>query len=236
METSLLSRLQEEKASRLKGGLYHHTQIKLAYNSNRIEGSALSEEQTRYIFETNTLNVNPNESVNVYDIIETVNHFSCFDFMLDTAEDDLSEEMINEFLRLLKTGILDSRKEWFNDDNKTRPNTAGGAETSPTAEASGAMNALLDSYYKTEPVDFAAIVDFHYRFEKIHPFHDGNGRVGRIILFKECLKHGLVPFIIEDELKANYYQGLKEFEKTPNFLIETCLSAQKKYKEILQNF
>ena len=237
METSLLRRFQEEKTMRLKGGLYHLTQIKLTYNSNRIEGSALSEDQTRYIFETNTLNVNPNEGVNVDDIIETVNHFSCFDFMLDAAKKSLSEKMIKEFHRILKSGTSDSRKEWFKTgDYKTRPNVVGGEETTPPAKVSGAMNALLDSYHKTAPIDFAALVNFHYRFEKIHPFQDGNGRVGRIILFKECLKHDIVPFIIEDDHKVFYYRGLKEFEKTPGYLMDTCLSAQDKYKEILRYF
>jgi Fic family protein len=237
MEMNLLNRFQEEKSMRLKDGLYHQTQIKLAYNTNRIEGSALSEEQTRYIFDTNILNVNPNESVNVDDIIEAVNHFSCFDFMLDVADGNLSEDMIKEFHRILKTGTMDSRKEWIKtSDYKTSPNTAGGEETTPPADVSDAMYALLDSYRKTTPVDLAAIAGFHYRFEKIHPFQDGNGRLGRIILFKECLKNDIVPFIIEDELKENYYRGLKEFEKTPDCLIETCLSAQDKYREILRNF
>ena len=221
---------------RLKGGLYHTTQIKLAYNSNRIEGSKLSEEQTRYIFETNTLNVAPDETANVDDIIETANHFICFDYMLDTAEKNLSEEMIKEFHRILKINTSDSRKEWFKiGDYKTRPNVVGDMETIAPAEVSNAIVALLDSYHKTT-VDFSALVDFHYRFEKIHPFQDGNGRVGRIILFKECLKHNITPFIIEDEYKMFYYRGLKEFEKTPGYLMDTCLSAQDKYKEVAGYF
>jgi Fic family protein len=236
METSLLRHLQEEKAMRLKGGLYHTTQIKLAYNSNRIEGSALSEEQTRYIFETNTLSINPNETANVDDIIETVNHFFCFDYMLDTVEKNLSEEMIKEFYRILKSTTSDSRKGWFKvGDYKTRPNVVGDMETTAPAQVSGAMTALLDSYHRTA-VDFAALVDFHFRFEKIHPFQDGNGRVGRMILFKECLKHDIVPFIIEDEYKMFYYQGLREFEKTPGYLMDTCLSAQDKYREMAGYF
>ena len=234
--TNLLHRLQEEKSMRLKGGLYHTTQIKLAYNSNRIEGSMLSEEQTRYIFETNTLNTAPNETANVDDIIETVNHFICFDFMLDTAEKNLSEEMIKEFHRILKSNTSDSRKEWFKvGDYKTRPNVVGDMETTSSADVGSAVAALLDSYHKTT-VDFAMLVDFHYRFEKIHPFQDGNGRVGRIILFKECLKHDIVPFIIEDEYKMFYYRGLKEFEKTPGYLMDTCLSAQDKYREMAGYF
>jgi Fic family protein len=235
-EANILRRLQEEKSMRLKGGLYHTTQIKLAYNSNRIEGSKLSEEQTRYIFETNTLNTAPNETANVDDIIETVNHFICFDYMLDVAEKNLSEEMIKEFHRILKSNTSDSRKEWFKiGDYKTRPNVVGDMETTAPAEVCSAITALIDSYLEMA-VDFAALVNFHYRFEKTHPFQDGNGRVGRIILFKECLKHDIVPFIIENEYKVFYYRGLKEFEKTPGYLMDTCLSAQDKYREVVGYF
>jgi Fic family protein len=235
-EKSLLRRLQEEKSMRLKGGLYHTTQIKLAYNSNRIEGSMLSEEQTRYIFETNTLITAPNETANVDDIIETVNHFICFDYMLDVAEKNLSGEMIKEFHRILKSNTSDSRKEWFKiGDYKTRSNVVGDIETTAPTEVGNAIVALLDSYRQIA-VDFAALVNFHYKFEKIHPFQDGNGRVGRIILFKECLKHDIVPFIIEDEYKMFYYRGLREFEKTPGYLIDTCLSAQDKYREVVGRF
>ena len=236
IKTSIFCRLQEEKSMRLKGGLYHTTQIKLAYNSNRIEGSMLSEEQTRYIFETNTLNTAPNETANVDDIIETVNHFICFDYMLDVAEKNLSEEMIKEFHRILKGNTSDSRKEWFKIGNyKARPNVVGDIETTAPAKVGSAVAALLDSYYQTE-VDFTALVNFHYKFEKIHPFQDGNGRVGRIILFKECLKHDIVPFIIEDEYKMFYYRGLREFERTPGYLMDTCLSAQDKYREVVRYF
>jgi len=236
MKANILHRLKEEKSMRLKGGLYHTTQIRLAYNSNRIEGSMLSEEQTRYIFETNTLSVAPDETANVDDIIETVNHFICFDYMLDVAEKKLSEEMIKEFHRILKSNTSDSRKEWFKiGDYKTRPNVVGDIETTAPAKVSSAISALLNSYHKTA-VDFSTLVDFHYRFEKIHPFQDGNGRVGRIILFKECLKHDIVPFIIENEYKLFYYRGLKEFEKTPGYLMDTCLSAQDKYGEVVRYF
>jgi len=221
---------------RLKGGLYHTTQIKLAYNSNRIEGSKLSEDQTRYIFETNTLNTAPDETANVDDIIETVNHFICFDYMLDIAEKNLSEEIIKEFHRILKSNTSDSRKEWFKTgDYKTRPNVVGDIETTAPEKVGDAIATLLVSYNKTA-VDFSALVDFHYQFEKIHPFQDGNGRVGRIILFKECLKHNIVPFIIEDEYKLFYYRGLREFKKTPGYLMDTCLSAQDKYKEVVKYF
>jgi Fic family protein len=237
METKLLQLLQEEKSMRLKGGLYHQTQIKLCYNSNRIEGSRLSEDQTRYIFETNTINIEPNETANVDDIIETVNHFTCFDFLLDGAHHPLSENIIKEFHRILKSGTSDSRKEWFKTgDYKSRPNMVGDMETTGPKQVQNAIAALLASYHKRPQVDFAAIVDFHYRFEKIHPFQDGNGRVGRLIMFRECLVHSIVPFIIEDEFKAFYYRGLKEFEKTPGYLMDTCLSAQDKYRGMAEYF
>jgi len=221
---------------KLKGGLYHQTQIKLAYNSNRIEGSRLSEEQTRYIFETNTLQIDQKEAANVDDIIETVNHFSCFDFMIDAAGKKLSEKIIKEFHKILKGGTSDSRKEWFEvGDYKTRPNIVGDKETTAPDKVKPAIAALLDSYHKKK-IDFAALVDFHYRFEKIHPFQDGNGRVGRLILFKECLKYGIVPFIIEDEYKMFYYRGLNEFEKTPGYLLDTCLAAQDKFRQMMEYF
>jgi Fic family protein len=236
-ETNLFHLLREEKNMRLKGGLYHQTQIKLAYNSNRIEGSKLSEEQTRYIFETNTISVAPNECANVDDIVETVNHFSCFDYMIDVASHELSEDIIKEFHRILKTNTSDSRKEWFKvGDYKSRPNVVGGVETTAPAKAQKAVAGLLTAYHTKKPVDFAAIVNFHYQFERIHPFQDGNGRVGRIIMFKECLKHDVVPFIIEDEHKMFYYRGLKEFVNVPAYLMDTCLSAQDTYTEVVRYF
>jgi Fic family protein len=225
------------QARRLKGGLYHQTQIKLAYNSNRIEGSALSEEQTRYIYETNTLGLEANKTANVDDIIETVNHFFCFDFMLDHADENLSETLIKDFHRLLKNNTSDSRKDWFKvGDYKTRPNMVGGIETAAPENVSGKIAALLEAYHSKKTIDFQAVVDFHYRFEKIHPFQDGNGRVGRMILFKECLTHDIVPFIIEDEYKLFYYRGLKKFEKVPGYLTDTCLAAQDKYQELVSCF
>jgi Fic family protein len=236
-EPSLLYLLQEEKNMRLKGGLYHQTQVKLAYNSNRIEGGKLSEDQTRYIFETNTISVDPNETANVDDIIETVNHFSCFDYMLDISEEDLSEDIIKEFHRILKSNTSDSRKEWFKVGGyKSRPNVVGDMETTAPSKVRQAIAGLLSAYHAKKPVDFAAIVDFHYQFESIHPFQDGNGRVGRVIMFKECLKHGVVPFIIEDEYKLFYYRGLKEFATIPGYLTDTCLAAQDKYKEMVRYF
>ncbi|GHT91719.1 hypothetical protein FACS1894140_2750 [Spirochaetia bacterium] len=227
---TLLEILREEKQMGLKGGLYHQTQIKLAYNSNRIEGSSLSEEQTRYIFETNTLNVENSGTANVNDIIETVNHFFCFDYMLLHAEDELSEAMIKEFHRLLKSNTSDARKEWFwVGDYKTRPNMVGDVETAAPAEVPAMMAELLAAYHKKGHVNFEDVVDFHYRFERVHPFQDGNGRVGRIIMFKECLAHNILPFIIDNEYKLFYYRGLKEFAAVKGYLVDTCLSAQDNY-------
>ena len=236
MELELLRVLQEEKNMRLKGGLYHQTQIKLCYNSNRIEGSKLSEDQTRYIYETNTISIDPNETANVDDIIETINHFACFDFMLDSAEKPLSEDIIKEFHRILKNNTSDSRKEWFKTgEYKARPNVVGNIETSSPKSVKNDIKVLLDSY-KQKQINLSAVIDFHYQFEKIHPFQDGNGRVGRIIIFKECLKNGIIPFIIEDEYKMFYYRGLKEFEKIPEYLTDTCLAAQDKYNEMIRYF
>ncbi|MFB5763616.1 Fic family protein [Paenibacillus medicaginis] len=185
----LLDLLQEEMKMGLKGGLYHQTQIKLAYNSNRIEGSRLSEEQTRYIFETNTINIEPEETASVDDIVETVNHFSCFDYMLTHARENLSEEMITEFHRILKRSTSDERKEWFRvGDYKTRPNVVGDMKTTAPGEVARAMTKLLASYHQKPSISLGDIVDFHHEFESIHPFQDGNGRVSRIIMFKECLK------------------------------------------------
>jgi Fic family protein len=236
-ERSLLGLLQEEKAMRLSGGLYHQTQIQLAYNSNRIEGSKLSEAQTRAIFETNTLSLDPTETANVDDIIETVNHFSCFDYMLDSAEKDLSEGMIKEFHRLLKSNTSDSRRDWFKvGDYKSRPNVVGGRETTAPAKVPASMAALLRAYHQKSPPDFAIIIDFHYHFERIHPFQDGNGRVGRLIIFKECLKHGIIPPIIEDDHKLFYHRGLKEYPDIPGYLTDTCCAAQDRYAAVVGYF
>ena len=234
----LLEILQEEKLSNLKGGIYHKTQIKLTYNTNRIEGSKLTEEQTRYIYETNTLfTKNEAEATNIDDIIETLNHFRCFDFMLKIANEPLSENHIKEFHKLLKTNTSDAKKEWFNvGDYKSKPNMVGGSETSKPSEVNNDMANLLERYSAIETIKLSEIVDFHYEFEKIHPFQDGNGRVGRLIMFKECLAHQIVPFIIEDEFKFFYYRGLTEYPKVKEYLTDTCLSAQDKYKDLMQYF
>ncbi|MDT3427790.1 Fic family protein [Paenibacillus forsythiae] len=234
---TLLKLLQEEMKMRLKGGLYHQTQIKLAYNSNRIEGSRLSEDQTRYIFETNTINVAPEEAASVDDIIETVNHFSCFDYMLNMAHEALSEGMIKEFHRTLKRTTSDERKEWFRvGDYKARPNVVGDMKTTAPGKVADAMAKLLAAYHQKPNISLEDIVDFHHEFESIHPFQDGNGRVGRIIMFKECLKYDVMPFIIDHEHKLFYYRGLKEYRSEKGYLMDTCRSAQDRYEALVDYF
>jgi Fic family protein len=233
----LLGALLEEKRMRLKGGLYHQTQIKLCYNSNRIEGSQLSEEQTRYIFETNTLDAPPGEATPVDDIVETINHFAAFDFMLEQAAKPLTEDMIKELHRILKSSTSDSRKEWFRvGDYKTLPNMVGDAKTTPPGKVAQEMGKLLAEYTQRQVVGFADILEFHVRFERIHPFQDGNGRVGRLLLFKECLRNGIMPFIIDHEHKLFYYRGLKEYATEPGYLTDTCLSAQDAYAAQMDYF
>ena len=233
----LLERLWEEKEMKLKGGLYHQTQVKLAFNSNRIEGSRLSEDQTRYIYETNTVNMEPDEAANVDDIIETVNHFSCFDYMLTHADEELTEDMIKEFHRLLKRNTSAERKEWFRvGDYKARPNVVGDMKTTAPSKVTGEIQKLLADYHQKMDIKVEDIVDFHFRFESIHPFQDGNGRVGRIIMFKECLKHDVLPFIIDHEHKLFYYRGLKEYLAEKGYLMDTCLSAQDDYEKTVSYF
>lgn len=236
-EQKLLKMLKEEKEMKLKGGLYHLTQIKLAYNSNRIEGSKLSEDQTRYIYETNTIGMEKDKTINIDDVIETVNHFQCFDYMLDCAEDILSETIIKNFHKILKNNTSDGRKEWFHvGDYKEKPNMVGDSKTTPPSKVKSEMTKLLFDYNAKDAISFADIIEFHYAFEVIHPFQDGNGRVGRLILFKECLKHGITPFIIDNEHKQFYYRGLKEYKSEKGYLTETCLSAQDEYIEMMKYF
>lgn len=234
--TSLLYRLREEKKIRLKGGIYHQTQVKLAYNSNHMEGSRLTEEQTRYIYETNTVGVEK-EPANVDDIMEAVNHFQCFDYILDCADEDLNESIIKKLHAMLKANTSDSRLEWFNvGDYKQRSNMAGNSKTAPPSKVKKEMRQLLSEYHQKDDIVIDDIIEFHYHFEKIHPFQDGNGRVGRLIIFKECLKYNIVPFIIDERHKLFYYRGLKEFENEKGYLMDTCLSAQDIYKEMLEYF
>lgn len=235
-EFLLLSRLREEKSSRLKGGIYHRTQIDLTYNSNHIEGSRLSHEQTRYIYETNTIGISDG-TVNVDDIVETVNHFRCIDYIIDHAQDKLTEGMIKEIHRILKTGTSDSRKSWFNvGDYKKLPNEVGGNQTCPPAKVHSMLSVLLKSYNSKKQKTLVDIIDFHKQFESIHPFQDGNGRTGRLVMFKECLANGIVPFIITDDLKYFYYRGLQNWPDIPGYLRDTCLTAQDKYAELLAYF
>lgn len=232
----LLEILKEEKKSKYPGGIYHKTQIELTYNSNHMEGSCLTHEQTRYIFETNTIGIE-NEAVNVDDIVETVNHFRCIDIIIDQAKSVLSEKFIKELHLTLKTGTSDSRKEWFAvGDYKKLPNEVGGMETALPENVSEKMKMLLNAYNRKPEKTFDDILEFHVEFERIHPFQDGNGRVGRLVMFKECLKYNIVPFIIEDNLKMYYYRGLKEWTHERGFLRDTCLMAQDRYKAYLDYF
>lgn len=233
---TLLHVLQEEKSAQIHGGIYHKTQIALTYNSNRIEGSKLSQEQTRFIFETNTIGLE-NSAVNVDDVIESANHFRCIDFIIEHANQNLSEKMIKDLHRILKSGTSDSRKDWFAvGEYKKFPNEVGGFETTPPEEVAAKMKELLNGYHDDEKQTLDDLLEFHYRFEKIHPFQDGNGRVGRLILFKECLKNGIVPFIIDDDKKLFYYRGLSTWKKQKGYLRDTCLSAQNKYKSYLDYY
>ena len=231
MNSLILEQIRREKNMRYRGGLYHKTQVLLAYNSNRIEGSKLTEDQTRSIFETNTIGHENGELLNTDDIIETANHFKAFDYMLDVADQPLSEKIIKEFHRILKSGTSDERLTWFSvGDYKLLANEVGGMETVKPEEVSKAIKALLEGYHAQTSIKFEDIISFHEDFESIHPFQDGNGRVGRLIMFKECLKHDVMPFIIDAEHKAYYYRGLKEYRHDKTYLNDTCLSAQDKYK------
>ncbi|MDR0232310.1 MAG: Fic family protein [Dysgonamonadaceae bacterium] len=237
MINNLSTYLKEEKEARRKGGLYHKTQINLAYNSNRIEGSKLTEEQTRYIFETRTIGFKEEEAVPVDDIIETSNHFVAFDYLLDTIDMLFSNTLIKEFHRILKTGTSEATKKWFNiGEWKKLPNEVGGIETTLPQDVEKNMNNLNDWYNSLPKVELENIVEYHYRFEEIHPFQDGNGRVGRLIMFRECLKNNIIPFIIDDNYKQFYYRGLKEFANVKGYLIDTCLSVQDTYTEWVKYF
>lgn len=231
----LLDILREQKRMQLKGNIYHRTQIDMTYNSNHIEGSRLTHEQTRYIYETNTIGIADGEGVNVDDIVETVNHFRCIDMIIERATDPLDEAFVKELHRMLKSGTSDSRKDWFCvGEYKKLPNEVDGMETVPPQEVQQAVAKLIAEY--PEQPTFHDILDFHQRFEAIHPFQDGNGRVGRLIMFKECLAHNIVPFIISDDLKFFYYRGLREWPAIPGYLADTCLTAQDRYKVLLQHF
>ena len=236
VKITLLDILKEQKASKYSGGIYHKTQIELTYNSNHIEGSRLTHDQTRYIFETNTIGVEK-EVLNVDDVIETVNHFHCIDIIIDSARAVLTEKFIKDLHFILKNGTSDSRKDWFAvGDYKKLPNEVGGMDTTIPEEVANKMKTLLMEYNAKDAKTFEDILDFHVKFERIHPFQDGNGRIGRLIMFKECLKNNIVPFIVDDNLKMFYYRGLKEWDNEKGYLTDTCLAAQDKYKAYLHYF
>jgi len=235
-KTTLLDILLDEKANKYSGGIYHKTQIDLTYNSNHMEGSRLTHDQTRYIFETNTIGIEK-EVLNVDDVIETANHFRCIDMIIDYAKATLTENFIKKLHLVLKNGTSDSRKDWFVvGDYKKMPNEVGGMETALPEEVADRMKKLLSEYNNQEEKALEDILNFHVKFECIHPFQDGNGRVGRLIMFKECLKYNIVPFIIEDNLKMFYYRGLKEWNNEKGYLTDTCLTAQDQYKAYLDYF
>jgi len=238
-KVNILQVLREQKEMRLKGNLYHNTQIIFAYNTNHIEGSKLTEDQTRYIFETNTVLFEGETVVSVDDILETANHFKLVDYMLDIAEEKLTEDIIKEFHKVLKEGTMDSGKDWFNvGEYKKLVNEAGSMKTTDPKYVQRDMTKLMDWYNSLKGITIKEIIEFHARFEKIHPFQDGNGRVGRIIIFKECLKNNIIPFIILDKDKIFYYRGLKEYQNNTEkgYLIDTCLNAQDQYTKMIEYY
>lgn len=233
---TLLEFLKAEKDGKVKGGIYHKVQIELTYNSNHIEGSRLTHEQTRYIYETNTVGIE-NGTLNVDDIVETANHFKCIDIVIDHANQPLSEAFIKRLHQTLKNGTSDSRKDWFAvGEYKKLPNEVGGRETTPPELVEKQLRELLKKYNSAKRKTFEEILEFHFEFEAIHPFQDGNGRVGRLILFKECLRNNIVPFIIDEELKMFYYRGLNRWKSERGYLTDTCLAAQDKFKAYLDYF
>ena len=235
---NVLDILREQKEMKLKGNLYHRTQVSFAYNTNHIEGSTLTEDQTRYIFETNTILFEGDTIAKVDDILETANHFKLVDYMLDVADKKLTEKLIKEFHKILKDGTSDSRVEWFNvGEYKQRANTIGsGIKTTSPNNVEKEMSKLIDWYNSLKQITINEIIEFHYRFESIHPFQDGNGRIGRIIMFKECLKNNIIPFIIFDKDKLFYYRGLKEYKNEKGYLVDTCLNAQDQYANVINYF
>ena len=236
LPNTILERLKLEKESKMPGGIYHKIQIELTYNSNHIEGSRLTHDQTRHIYETNTIGVK-DSVINVDDIVETANHFRCIDYIIDMVNYPISESMIKQLHSLLKAGTSDSRKAWFAvGDYKKLENEVGGIKTTKPKDVEKEMRNLLKKYNRKKSKSFEEIIEFHYMFERIHPFQDGNGRVGRLIMFKECLKNNIVPFIIDESLKEFYYRGLKEWKNERGYLLDTCLTAQDRFKLIMDYF
>ena len=231
----ILQQLRDEKEAKISGGLYHELQVRMTYNSNHMEGSQLSEEQTRLIFETNTIDTG--DGVPVDDILETVHHFQAIDYVIDMAEEELTEEIIKHLHYILKHDTKDAQLPWFAvGDYKRRGNVVGGRETARPADVPKKIATLLSEYNQKQPVTIEDIIAFHSDFEHIHPFQDGNGRVGRLIALKECLHHNIVPFIIEDAKKAFYYRGLSEWGNEKGYLIDTCLDGQDTFRRLLQQF
>ena len=234
-DSALLIQLKEEMLHGIKGSIYHETQVLMTYNSNHIEGSRLTADQTRYIFETNTIGSENDESINVDDVIETQNHFRCIDYAIKMAFEPITEKLVKDIHKILKTGTSDSKLEWFSvGDYKQRPNTVGGLETSQPKNVSKDMAKLIGLYENKLKYRFEDVLEFHYNFEIIHPFQDGNGRVGRIIAFKECLRHGIVPFTIDESIKMFYYRGLREWKNERGYLLGTCETGQDKFKKLLE--
>ena len=232
----LLAALREQKETKLKGGIYHRTQIDLTYNSNHIEGSRLTKEQTRYIFETNTLGITT-ESTRIDDILETVNHFRCVDYVIDHATDKITEAHIKQLHLLLKANTSDSQKSWFAvGDYKRLANAVGEEETAQPKEVHRQMKSLLAEYNAKKQIKFDDLLDFHVRFERVHPFQDGNGRVGRLLLFWQCLQTNIVPFIITEDLRLFYYRGIQNWGKINGYLRDTCLTAQDNFKALLEYY
>ena len=232
----LLAVLREQEQCKLKGGIYHHIQIDFTYNSNHIEGSRLTKEQTRYIFETNTLGITT-EDTRIDDILETVNHFRCIDYVINHAMEKITEAHIKQLHLILKTNTSDSRKAWFSvGDYKQLANEVGGQETTPPEEVHKCIKALLVQYHAIPKVGLDEILDFHVAFERIHPFQDGNGRIGRLLIFWQCLQNGIVPIIITEELRMFYYRGIQQWGHTNGYLRDTCLTAQDQYKKLLDYF
>lgn len=222
---ALLQILRDEKDTKISGGLYHELQVRMTYNSNHIEGSKLTEDQTRLIFETNTIDAG--DGVPVDDILETVHHFRAIDYVIDVAEDELTEDIIKQLHYILKHDTKDATLSWFAvGDYKLRANMVGGHETAKPKDVPAKMKALLSEYNAKKSVTVNDVIALHADFEYIHPFQDGNGRVGRLIALKECLRHDIIPFIIEDSKKHFYYRGLSEWKDEKGWLTDTCLDGQ----------
>lgn len=233
----LINRLITERNNKIKNGFYHHVQIDFAYNTNHIEGSTLTKDDTRTIFERNTILTTSDRVINVKDITETQNHFICFDYLLDTLNEQLSEKLIKKFHHILKSNTPDSKLDWFKvGDYKKYANEVGDSKTALPEDVPNLMKSLINDYLKKDSHDFNDIVAFHVEFEKIHPFQDGNGRVGRLIMFRECLKNNIVPFIVLDKYKEFYYRGLKEYKREKGYLNDTLLSMQDQFKEDMKYF